>query len=117
MRQYSIIVALIVTPLSVICQTATNWSPEQCMKLKNVSAVRVSPDGKKVLYLVREAVMSDERSEYINQVWLCDADGSHPVQLTKGDRNSSNPQWSPDGQWIAFTSSRENKTNLYLLPL
>ena len=97
--------------------TQTNWSPEQCLKLKNISAVVPSPDGSKVLYTVREAVMTDDRSEYVNQVWLCNADGSNQLQLTKGDKNSSNPGWSPDGKWISFTSSRDGKANLYLLPV
>ncbi len=71
----------------------------------------------KCLYTVREAVMTDDRSEYVNQVWLCNSDGSNSLQLTKGDKNSSNPKWSPDGKWIAFTSSRDSKTNLYMLPV
>lgn len=51
-----------------------NWSPEQCLKPKNISSVIPSPDGSKVLYTVREAVMTDDRSAYVNQVWLCSAD-------------------------------------------
>lgn len=103
--------------ISITVSTQTNWSPEQCLKLKNISAVVPSPDGSKVLYTVREAVMTDDRSEYVNQVWLCNADGSHQLQLTKGDKNSANPAWSPDGKWISFTSSRDGKANLYLLPV
>ena len=102
-------------PVFIIAQK--NWSPEQCLKIKNITAVQVSPDGNKVLYAVREAVMTDDRSEYINQVWLCNSNGTNAVQLTKGDKNSANPKWSPDGKWIAFTSSRDSKNNLYILPV
>ena len=110
-----LLVAVLFFPLFIIAQK--NWSPEQCLKIKNITAVVPSPDGMKVLYTVREAVMTDDRSEYVNQVWLCNADGSNAIQLTKGDKNSSNPKWSPDGKWIAFTSSRESKNNLYILPV
>lgn len=102
-------------PVFIIAQK--NWTPEQCLKIKNITAVAPSPDGNKILYTVREAVMTDDRSEYINQVWLCNSNGSNAIQLTKGDKNSSNPKWSPDGKWIAFTSSRDSKNNLYLLPV
>jgi len=117
MKHKLLLVVLIFISTLIFAQTKTNWSPEQCLKLKNISAVVPSPDGSKVLYTVREAVMTDDRSEYVNQVFLCNADGSNTIQLTKGDKNSANPKWSPDSKWIAFTSSRDGKNNLYILPV
>jgi len=117
MRLKFLLAVFFLLPLIISAQNKTYWSPEQCMKMKNITAVRPSPDGSKVLYTVREAVMTDDRSEFINQVFIADADGSNTIQLTRGEKNSSNPQWSPDGKWIAFTSARDGKNNIYLLPI
>lgn len=116
MRFKLLFLLLAVSPC-IFSQNKTYWSPQQCLQLKNVTAVRVSPDGRKVLYTVREAVMTDDRSEYVNQVFVSNTDGSNVVQLTRGDKNSANPKWSPDGNWIAYTSNRDSKNNLYLLPI
>lgn len=117
MRKFHSLPFLLFVTISLNAQTKTYWSPEQTMKMKNLTAVRVSPDGKKVVYALREAIMTDDRSEYVNQLYMTDALGGTPVKLTKGDRNNSNPRWSPDGKWIAFTSNRDSKNNLYILPV
>lgn len=43
-------------------------------------------------------------------VWVMDADGSHPRQLSTlapGDLSHTDPVWSPDGQWLVFVNYRE----------
>ncbi|MGH9766126.1 MAG: TolB family protein, partial [Blastocatellia bacterium] len=95
-------------------QTA-GWTPEHAMKVKAVGAVRVSPDGKRVVYTVNDPVMTAEKSEYLTQIWMASASGSDAYQMTFGEKPSTNPDWSPDSKWIAFTSSRSGKNNLYLM--
>src|SRR2546423_9202896 len=99
-----------------VAQAQTTWTPEMQLKVKAVGAPRVSPDGRRVVYTVNEAVMTADRSEFVTQIWMATTDGKENYQITFGDKSSSNPKWSPDGNWIAFTSNRkDNKENLYLL--
>ena len=102
--------------LLVSAAAAQTWTPELQIKVRAIATPRVSPDGRRVVYAVSEAVTTADRSEYVSQIWMATADGKEQVQLTFADKSSTNPKWSPDGNWIAFTSTRkENKNNLYLL--
>src|SRR5687768_10898241 len=82
------------------------WSPDLAFKVKRVGPVRVSPDGSRAAFVVGNAVLDGEKSEWLSQVWVVGADGSGAVQLTQADKSSTAPAWSPDGQWIVFVSAR-----------
>src|ERR1051325_6924172 len=77
------------------------WTPEMQIKVRAVATPRVSPDGKRVVYTVSDAAMTADRSEYVSQIWLASADGSANLRLTFNEKSSTNPKWSPDGNWIA----------------
>jgi dipeptidyl aminopeptidase/acylaminoacyl peptidase len=111
-------VALLILGITISAQTNVTWTPELQIKTRTVGIPRVSPDGKRVVYTVSSAVMTSDRSEYVTQLWLATTDGKENFQLTFNEKSSSNPKWSPDGNWIAFMSNRkDNKNNIYLLPL
>jgi len=94
-----------------------SWTPELMMKVNTIPAVRPSPDGKKVAFTVTEPVMTADRSEYVTQIHLANPDGSGSMQITFADKSSTDPQWSPDGNYLAFTSTRSGKNNLHLMRL
>jgi dipeptidyl aminopeptidase/acylaminoacyl peptidase len=102
--------------ITALAQPGNAWEPETQLKLKAVGSPRVSPDGKKLVYTVSDAVMTADKSEFVTQIWMATVASKQSNQLTFGEKSSTNPKWSPDGNWVAFTSNRkENKNNLYLL--
>jgi len=67
-----------------------------------------SPDGKSIVFY-------SSRSG-TQEIWLCNADGSNPRQLTSmGGPLTGDPSWSPDGQTIVFDSRKEGNSDLYLI--
>jgi dipeptidyl aminopeptidase/acylaminoacyl peptidase len=65
-----------------------------------------SPDGRRIAF-------SSSRGGTSN-IWVCDSDGSNPVQLTSFDRHTGNPRWSPDGRRLVFDSQEAGDWNLYV---
>ena len=97
------------------------WTPREMMRVRQVGDVQVSPDGRRVLYTVTTAVEATasgpSAAAYQTHIHLAEADGSPSRQLTFGPVPAIRPQWSPDGAWAAFVSSRHGSSNLHLLPL
>ena len=91
------------------------WTPEAMLEVQQVGGVSVSPDGKRVAFVVRRAVMDDQKSEFVAQIHLADSGGGRAYALTGRDTSSDGPQWSPDGQRIAFLSKRSGTTQIWLI--
>lgn len=60
-----------------------------------------SPSGDRIVF------RSDRSGE--EQLWVADADGSSPVQVTRGQLRPSVGRWSPDGRSIVFNDSQDTR--------
>jgi len=84
-------------------------------KVKNVESPLFSPDGKKIVFVVREDVLEKGKSNA--DIYLMNADGSGLRRLTSDPAADGHPSFSPDGKSILFASSRKEGMQAWLLPL
>lgn len=86
---------------------------EDVISLKNVNSVVISPNGQHTAITVQSADWVD--NSFDTEIWLSKNNQS-PFQLTNNPKGTSNsPQFSPDGQWLAFLSNRGNKTQIHVI--
>ena len=82
--------------VQLIASTRTDQSPQ------------FSPDGGRV------AFASDRSGDL--QIWVCEFDGSNPVQLTSfKTAHVGTPRWSPDGSRIAFDALNEGNRDIFVI--
>jgi tricorn protease len=54
---------------------------------------------------------------YHDDIWVARPDGSDPRRLTAHVARDHSPRFSPDGQWIAFTSNRLGNDDVFIVPV
>jgi dipeptidyl aminopeptidase/acylaminoacyl peptidase len=86
---------------------------DDLLTIKSVGGTQISPDGKWIAYTVGYGDFKQDA--FINQIWLVASDTGKNFQLTRGEKSSTNPRWSPDGLWLAFLSNRQDDKNQIFL--
>jgi dipeptidyl aminopeptidase/acylaminoacyl peptidase len=102
---YSLTLIFLIT-ISISAQTPPKRKlrPSDIYRMKDLSDAQISPEGKWVVYVLSR--VDSVKDKNISNLWMTSWDATQTLQLTSSDEGESKPEWSPDGKYISFLSSR-----------
>lgn len=97
--------------------TGAPFKIDDLVRLKRLSDPQLSPDGRYVVYVLRETDMDANKGR--TDLWLLDlkAKDGQPRRLTENPANDSSPRWAPDSRTIYFLSTRSGSSQVWRLSL
>ena len=68
--------------------------------------------------LLRQPTVSAESIVFVyaNDLWKVDRNGGDAIRLTTNEGEESNPHFSNDEKWIAFSAQYDGNTDVYIIP-
>src|SRR6185436_19908648 len=102
-RSLSLSALFVLLTLPVLASQAPAAAPADDLEAAVARMARIggsrspsfSPDGRRIAFV-------SDRTE-VPQVWLVSSQGGEPQQVTHLDDQVRAAEWSPDGQWLAFS--------------
>ena len=87
--------------------------PTSLLTWKWVGDPQVSPDGRRVAYVLQTSV--EDGAKYAGDIWVVPTAGGEARPLVTNPANDRSPRWAPDGRTLAFLSNRSGKNQIWIL--
>ena len=81
------------------------------LAMDRISDSKVSPDGKWIVFNVRQTDLEANRGR--TDLWLVGTDGKGLRRLTNHPAADFNGRWTPCGQWVFFLSTRSGSSQVW----
>ncbi|MEM9000631.1 MAG: S9 family peptidase [Bacteroidota bacterium] len=98
--------------ISIVLAQKPSFSYTDVFDLQYVADPQISPNGDWVVYRRMGFDVMKDRSW--GNLWMIRADGSEHHKLTSREVSESSARWSPSGDRIAFASSTDDGTEVYV---
>ncbi len=111
----NLVIAVLVFTASFSFAEKRAMTVDDLWSMKRIGDAALSPDGRHIVYSLTEYDM--QKNSGHTEIWLVPTSGGEPQQLTRHDKSSSLPRWTPDGKAVTFLSSRQGSSQIYTLPI
>ena len=101
-------------------KTSKQLTVELMWQLQRLGAPSISPDGAQAVCAVAQPSVKENKIQ--SAISLLSTLGGQPRKLTQCGEKDGRPQFSPNGEWVAFVATREqngkkdDEPQLYLIP-
>ncbi|MGD1916778.1 MAG: S9 family peptidase [Phycisphaerales bacterium] len=111
-----VVVALVhASPLSAAAQDGSSlppFAPSDVFELERAGDPRISPDGRTVVYTRLGFDVLKDRGT--SSLWIINTDGTGHEPLVSLEAGVSQPRWSPSGDRIAFVSTFDGRSQIFV---
>lgn len=73
---------------------------------------QIAPDGARVVYVRKSMDIMKDRVR--SNLWIIDSDGGNHRAIASSSADFHSPRWSADGGRLAYVSSQDNDTQIFL---
>ena len=115
MRRNLLAVALAALPF-IASAAPHGMTAADLVGFARLSEPALSPDGKRVVFTLRETDLAADRGR--TDLWLLELDGhASPRRVTSHEENDGAADWAADGSGVYFLSTRGGSAQVWFLPV
>jgi dipeptidyl aminopeptidase/acylaminoacyl peptidase len=110
---FTLLLLLLFATAQLTAQSGKPLVLSDMFQMDRISEPALSPDGQWVACSVGLPDLAANKVRY--DLYLVSIDGKMSRQLTSDPGNERSAAWSPDGKWIAFTSTHSGESQIWVM--